>query len=112
MAFLKILALHASGQGVPRDYGTRYIDAAKIDEIFPDEHISARDEEGELVKIEGKIQYEPEAVRLIRYRNSGQTPIEYSVRGTAAEWLEIINAARIAGNAVPVPGPEENGEGN
>lgn len=114
---IKILALHASGHGVHTDYGHRIIDAAKIDEIRDDPHVVALDDEGnELPKKEGKTQYEPEAVRLIRYvEAAGGNTIAYTVRGTITEWRDRLNKKRFTqvkslDQPDPAPAPEPAGD--
>ena len=93
---IKITVLQASGHHVKKDYGVRMIDASKIDEIFPDAHVQARDKDGNAVPDVGKErQYEKQAVRLIRYMHgSNVAPIIYFVRGTVTEWRDRINKKR------------------
>ena len=93
---IKITVLQASGHNVKKDFGVRMIDASKIDEIFPDAHVQARDKDGEAVPdVDGERQYEPQAVRLIRYMHgSNVPPVIYFVRGTVTEWRDRINKKR------------------
>lgn len=93
---MKITVLQASGHLVNKDFGIRVIDASKIDEIRSDEHIQARDKDGNAVPdVDGKRQYEPKAVRLIRYlEGAGAGAVEYFVRGTVTEWRDRINKKR------------------
>lgn len=107
---IKILVLHASGQGVSSDYGYRVIDATKIDEVRSDEHVRALDKDGKpLPDVDGKAQYEPKAVHLIHYlHGAGAQPIRYSVRGTIGEWRKRLNAARFTQvQSLDQPEPEE-----
>lgn len=93
---IKINVLQASGHLVRNEYGVRVIDANKIDEIRFDAHIQARDKEGDPVPdVDGKRQYEPKAVHLIRHMGGSASPIMYTVRGTLKDWQEKINAARV-----------------
>ena len=93
---MKITVLQASGHGVKNEYGPRVIDASKIDEVFPDPHVHKRDKDGNPVPdVDGERQYEPKAVRLIRYMHgSNVSPIIYYVRGTVTEWRDRINKKR------------------
>lgn len=102
---IKINVLQASGHLVRNEYGTRIIDANKIDEIRDAPHVQARDKDGNKVPdVDGKAQYEKKAVHLIRYMHgSNVSPVMYTVRGTVGEWRTRINAARIDGNALPEP---------
>ena len=93
---IKITVLEASGHLVSKNFGTRVIDATKIDEIRSDEHIQARDKDGNKVPdVDGQRQYEPKAVRLIRYlEGAGAGAVQYLVRGTVTEWRDRINKKR------------------